>query len=59
MSRPLLFVILVLLCLWPDPTLGSDAEVLRPRVPSHVMEEARGWTNPVPATEENIEKGKA
>ena len=59
MSRPVLFVILVLLSLWPDPTLGSDAEVLRPRVPSYVMEEARGWTNPVPATEENIERGKA
>ena len=59
MSRPVLFVILVLVSLWPDPTLGSDAEVLRPRVPPHVMEEARGWTNPVPVTEENIEKGKA
>jgi mono/diheme cytochrome c family protein len=54
-----LTVLLLLLTLWPDPTLGSDAEVLRPRVPSHVIEEVRGWTNPLPATEENIANGKA
>ena len=55
----MLTVFLLLLTLWPDPTLGSDAEVLRPRVPSHVIEEVRGWTNPLPATEENIANGKA
>jgi mono/diheme cytochrome c family protein len=54
-----LTVLLLLLTLWPDPTLGSDAEVLQPRVPSHVIEEVRGWTNPLPATEENIANGKA
>ena len=55
----MLTVFLLLLTLWPDPTLGSDAEVLRPRVPSHVIEEVRRWTNPLPATEENIANGKA
>lgn len=43
----------------PDSTLGSDAEVLRPRVPAHVIDEARGWTNPLEPTEENVEKGMA
>lgn len=38
---------------------ATDGEVLRPRVPSDQIEEARAWTNPVPATEDNIEKGKA
>jgi mono/diheme cytochrome c family protein len=37
---------------------ATDAEVLRPRVPSDQLEEARTWTNPFPATEEHIERGK-
>jgi mono/diheme cytochrome c family protein len=49
----------MLLAVWPHWTLGSDAEVLRPRVPAHLIDEARGWTNPLAPTEENIEKGKA
>ena len=49
----------LLLATWPRPTLGSDAEVLQPRVPSHLIEEARQWRNPLEATSENIEKGKA
>lgn len=40
------------------PALGSDMEVLQPRVPAHLIEEARGWKNPLEATPENIEKGK-
>lgn len=40
-------------------TFGADEAVLRPRVPIDKIEEARTWTNPFPATEENIEKGKA
>ncbi len=31
----------LLLATWSRPTLGSDAEVLQPRVPSHLIEEAR------------------
>ena len=53
-----LFVVFVQLSPGPSPTLGSDAEVLRPRVPAHMIDEARGWINPLQATEENIEKGK-
>jgi mono/diheme cytochrome c family protein len=49
----------LLLATWPRPTLGSDAEVLQPRVPSHFIEEARQWRNPLEVTPENIEKGKA
>ncbi|MET0516580.1 MAG: cytochrome c [Nitrospiraceae bacterium] len=48
----------LLLAIWPRPTLGSDAEVLQPRVPTHLIEEARQWRNPLEATPENIEKGK-
>ena len=49
----------LLLAIWPRPTLGSDAEVLQPRVPSHLIEETRQWKNTLEATPENIEKGKA
>ena len=48
----------MLLSLWPPVTLGSDAQILRPRVPAHAIEEARQWRNPLTATEDNIEKGK-
>ena len=37
---------------------GGDEAVLKSRVPIDQIEEARTWTNPLPATEENIEKGK-
>ena len=53
------FVVAGLLSAWPNPTLGSDAEVLRPRVPADVIDEARRWANPLQATEDNLEKGKA
>ena len=33
--------------------------MLRPRVPADVIDEARRWANPLQATEENVEKGKA
>jgi mono/diheme cytochrome c family protein len=39
--------------------LATDQAVLNPRVPIDQMNEARSWTNPIPPTEENIEKGKA
>ncbi len=38
---------------------ASDAEVLKPRVPAEQIEEVRTWSNPVPVTKENIEKGQA
>lgn len=43
---------------WGNPVFGGDEAVLKPRVPIDQIEEARAWTNPLPATEETIEKGK-
>ncbi len=40
-------------------TWGADPEVLRPRVPVDQIEAARTVTNPLAATPENVEKGKA
>lgn len=41
-----------------DPAFAADEAVLRPRVPIGQIEEARTWANPLPATEDTIEKGK-
>lgn len=38
--------------------LGADEAVLKPRVPSDQLQEARTWKNPLPATEDTIDKGK-
>ena len=38
---------------------AADPDVLRPRVPADEREAARGLTNPLTATPEMIEKGKA
>ncbi|HET9313612.1 MAG TPA: cytochrome c [Nitrospira sp.] len=59
MTGAVVFVVAGLLSAWPNLTLGSDAEVLRPRVPADVIDEARRWANPLQATEDNLEKGKA
>ena len=42
-----------------NPALAGDEAVLKPRVPIGMIEEARTWMNPLPASEENIEKGQA
>ncbi len=39
--------------------MGADSDVLRSRVPSDQLAVARTVTNPLPATPEMIEKGKA
>ena len=59
LARVTVVVLAVVLPAWADSTLGSDADVLRPRVPADLILEARGWTNPLEATDANIEKGKA
>lgn len=41
-----------------DPGHATDQEVLKPRVPSAQIQEAKTWTNPFPSNPENIEKGK-
>jgi mono/diheme cytochrome c family protein len=43
---------------WGIPVFGADEAVLKPRVPIDQIEVARTWTNPLPATDEAIEKGK-
>jgi mono/diheme cytochrome c family protein len=40
------------------PVFSADESVLRPRVPADQIEEVRTWVNPLPATEDTIEKGK-
>jgi mono/diheme cytochrome c family protein len=52
-----LFAIVVLVS-WNLSSYGADEAVLRPRVPLDQIEAVRTWTNPLPATEETIEKGK-
>ncbi len=37
--------------------LTADPQVLKPRVPSDQIEEAKTWKNPLHGTPENIEKG--
>ena len=58
MTRIPYLVAVFLLVFWIRPTLGIDAEVLKPRVPAHLIEEARHWKNPLEGTPDNIEKGK-
>jgi mono/diheme cytochrome c family protein len=41
------------------PSWAADEAVLRPRVPPDQIEEAKTWKNPLPLTEETVEKGKA
>ena len=59
MMKTVTLVAALLPAIWPGVSLASDPEVLRPRVPSPLIEEARQWKNPLEATPENIEKGKA
>ncbi len=43
----------------PLAVMAADEAVLKPRVPSGQLEEARTWTNPFPMTEADIDQGKA
>ncbi len=43
---------------WSPVAFSADEAVLRPRVPTDKIEEARTWVSPVESTPENIEKGK-
>ena len=52
-------IIVIIMVLSAQYGYATDSEVLRPRVPADQIEEARTWTNPFPATDDNIEKGKA
>lgn len=41
-----------------SPAFGADDAVLKPRVPADQIEQVKTWENPLPATQESIEKGK-
>lgn len=59
MGPCLLIMLLVSLIELPGISVfGADEAVLRPRVPIDQIEEARTRTNPLPATEVTLEKGK-
>jgi mono/diheme cytochrome c family protein len=38
--------------------LGADQAILKPRVPADQLPQVSTWKNPLPATEETIDKGK-
>lgn len=52
-------VLVAMSCALADPAGAADPQVLRPRVPADQIEAARATRNPLPATPELIEKGKA
>ena len=59
MRHDLLIRVFVVALGFPSiPVFGADETILKPRVPVDQIEDARIWTNPLPATEETIEKGK-
>ncbi len=59
MRPDLLIAILVVTLGYPGiPVFGGDETILKPRVPIDQIEEVRTWTNPLPATDATIEKGK-
>lgn len=51
--------IAVILLFMPNVLLAQGQEMMRPRVPADKLEEARALKNPLVATAEIIEKGKA
>ncbi len=44
--------------LFPLESEAANPEVIKQRVPQDQIAEAKSWSNPFPATPENIEKGK-
>ncbi len=49
---------LLLQSILPFASEAANPQVLKQRVPQDQIAEARAWVNPLPATPENIEKGK-
>lgn len=56
--QPLRLLATVALVSWHLSSYGADEAVLKPRVPIDQIETVKTWTNPLPATEDTIEKGK-
>ncbi len=58
MNAYLLLALLSVLGLPAISALGADDAVLKPRVPVDQLQQVKTWKNPLPATEETIDKGK-
>jgi mono/diheme cytochrome c family protein len=58
MRVSLLIAIVSVLGLPSLSAFGSDEAILKPRVPVDQLQQVRTWKNPLPATEETIDKGK-
>ncbi len=58
MSAYLLIAILSFLGLPDLFAFGADEAILKPRVPVDQLQQVRTWKNPLPATDETIDKGK-
>ena len=58
LPQPLTLFAIVALISWNLSSYGADEAVLKPRVPMDQIETVKTWTNPLPATDETIEKGK-
>jgi len=43
---------------WSVSVFAADEAILKPRVPIDQLQEVKTWKNPLPATEDTIEKGK-
>jgi len=61
LSRPQVLApfALAVFALWGVTAYGADEAVLKPRVPLDQIETVRTWTNPLPVTQETVEKGKS
>lgn len=58
MNAYLLLALLSVLGLPAMSAFGADEAILKPRVPVDQLQQVRTWKNPLPATEETIDKGK-
>jgi mono/diheme cytochrome c family protein len=58
MNTCLLIALLSVLGLPATTAFGADEAILKPRVPVDQLQQVRTWKNPLPATEETIDKGK-
>lgn len=58
MGAYLLVAVVSILGLPGLSAFGADEAILKPRVPVDQLQQVRTWKNPLPATEETIDKGK-
>jgi mono/diheme cytochrome c family protein len=58
MGAYLLVAVVSILGLPGLSAFGADEAILKPRVPVDQLQQVRTWKNPLPATEDTIDKGK-